>query len=117
MDIRIKPAKDTMGKLTLKTCTLSRLAHTFSEELIKQGQSGTYDFCFIDADKTNYDTYYEQCLTLLRPKGVITIDNVSSEQLHPGLGFQSHDFRPCGAAVWYNPTQWTRAPRLVPSMP
>ena len=44
--------------------------------MIVAGESGQYDMAFIDADKENYPNYYERCLTLLRPGGLILVDNV-----------------------------------------
>jgi len=39
------------------------------------GEANHYDFAFVDADKTNYDGYYERCLRLVRPGGLIAFDN------------------------------------------
>lgn len=46
------------------------------DQLLADGQGGRIDFCFIDADKENYEAYFERCLELLRPGGLIVVDNV-----------------------------------------
>lgn len=46
------------------------------DTLIAEGHSGSFDFAFIDADKSNYANYYERALVLVRPGGLIAIDNV-----------------------------------------
>lgn len=58
IDLHLRPALETLG------------------ELLAQGRRGSFDFAFIDADKPNYEGYYERVLELLRPGGAIMVDNV-----------------------------------------
>ena len=58
IDLRIGPAVDTLAAM------------------IAAGEAGDYDMAFIDADKENYPSYYESCLTLVRQGGLILVDNV-----------------------------------------
>ncbi|MBG56175.1 MAG: SAM-dependent methyltransferase [Deltaproteobacteria bacterium] len=55
-----------------------RLGHASEslDKMLNEGLSETVDMAFIDADKENYKIYYEKCLELLRPGGLILIDNV-----------------------------------------
>ncbi|MBL8700640.1 MAG: class I SAM-dependent methyltransferase [Alphaproteobacteria bacterium] len=56
--LRLAPAKDTL------------------DGLIADGGAGSFDMAFVDADKENYGTYYDQALTLLRPNGLLLVDNM-----------------------------------------
>ncbi|MGH0122427.1 UNVERIFIED_CONTAM: hypothetical protein FKN15_004194, partial [Acipenser sinensis] len=70
IDLRIQPALQTL------------------DELVAAGEAETFDFAFIDADKANYDQYYEKCLLLIRKGGIIAIDNVlwGGKVLNPEKG-------------------------------
>ncbi|MGA2712878.1 MAG: class I SAM-dependent methyltransferase [Bryobacteraceae bacterium] len=70
IDLRIAPAKETL------------------DGLIASGQSGSFDFAFIDADKSGYPGYYEQCLALVRSGGLIALDNMlySGRAVNPPPG-------------------------------
>jgi predicted O-methyltransferase YrrM len=57
IDLRIAPAAETL------------------DALLAQGEEETYDFAFVDADKTGYDGYYEQLMRLVRRGGLIAFDN------------------------------------------
>jgi predicted O-methyltransferase YrrM len=58
IDLRLKPALESLDEL-----------------LAQPGGRGGYDFAFVDADKGNYIAYYEKLLELMRPGGLITVDN------------------------------------------
>lgn len=69
-----KPYWERAGVAAKIELVLAPALQTLDQRLAA-GEAGRYDFAFIDADKTNYDGYYERCLQLLRPGGLIAFDN------------------------------------------
>lgn len=65
------------------------------DKLIENGEQGTFDFSFIDADKINYQNYLERSLVLLKPGGVVAIDNV----LWGGKVLDEQDNEPATRAI------------------
>ncbi len=65
------------------------------DQLLDDGEAANFDFAFIDADKPNYRAYYERCLELLRPGGLLAVDNV----LWGGSVANPDDERPETAAI------------------
>ena len=65
------------------------------DKLIEKGEQGTFDFSFIDADKINYQNYLERSLVLLKPGGVVAIDNV----LWGGKVLDEQDNEPATRAI------------------
>lgn len=63
------------------------------DKLLAAGAAGSFDFAFIDADKPSYLDYYERALTLLRPGGLIAVDNVLWDGTVAGEFSQSEDTR------------------------
>jgi O-methyltransferase len=52
------------------------LAQDSLERLLAEGEAGRFDLAYVDADKKLYDAYYERALALVRPGGVVALDNV-----------------------------------------
>uniref|UniRef100_A0A0K0EYK4 O-methyltransferase n=1 Tax=Strongyloides venezuelensis TaxID=75913 RepID=A0A0K0EYK4_STRVS len=70
-----KPLIEKYPNISKKISFIKGQALDSLDQLINNGESGTWDFAFIDADKTGYPNYYERIMKLLRPGGVILIDN------------------------------------------
>ena len=77
------------GKIEL---VLAQALDTLDARL-KAGEAGQYDFAFIDADKANYGGYYERILKLLRPGGLVLVDNVLWSAAVIDVKDQSEDTR------------------------
>ena len=62
------------------------------DELIVNGDTGTFDMVYIDADKWNYPVYYDKCMQLVRRGGIILLDDVRMTHLYVVYKFrQAHN--------------------------
>ncbi|XP_016015740.1 catechol O-methyltransferase domain-containing protein 1 isoform X1 [Rousettus aegyptiacus] len=87
IDLRLKPALETLGASGRRGFwTQPHLPlPSPQDELLAAGEAGTFDVAVMDADKDNCTAYYERCLQLLRPGGVLAVLSVlwGGEVLQP----------------------------------
>ncbi len=87
IDLRLKPAVETL------------------DELLADNEAGTFDYAFIDADKTNQSLYFDKCYELLKPNGIMLIDNTLWGGAVSDASYQDDDtvaIRACNEKVFHD---------------